>query len=152
VIVDHTGADDGDPLHRVDLDDRVHRLGGQQHAPVDGVGTAGQARTGPARHDRDPVPQTRFHHALHLLGRARPDDQDRDAVCGPLGLVVDVALHDVGVVDEAVLGNLLPQVVEKHRSSTRCVVASPDDGRRGVCPAQQTKNLLGPSYGGRTEH
>ena len=55
IVVDHTRLHDGEALQWIDLEDPVHPIQAEDDAPVDGVGAAGQAGAGAARHDRDAV-------------------------------------------------------------------------------------------------
>ena len=52
---DHAGLDHGQEIGRVDLQDAVHAVQGQDHAAGRADGPAREARTGPARRDRAAV-------------------------------------------------------------------------------------------------
>ena len=125
VIVDHSGFDHGQTLEGVDLLDGVHRVEGDHDAAGDCVGSARQTGSGAARDDGRTVGDARLHNCLYLLGCARTDHGDGHLVGSPLGVVVDVARHDVGVGDQSIRIDLRAERLEECHVSTIVTAATP---------------------------
>ena len=113
VVVHHPGLHDTGEVLRVDLDDRRHPRKVEKQAPVDGVGTAGEARAGAARDDRRTQLGGDPNGGLHLALGAGAQREGGTADGGPRCLVGRYRCQHSGVRHQAVGRQLATERLEQ---------------------------------------